>query len=46
MLSHSTKGSAKHPDVDKVIEATEIVNAEFPDLLCDGELQSDAKTRS
>ena len=42
MLSHSTKGSAKHPDVDKVIEATEIVNAEFPDLLCDGELQSDA----
>ena len=31
MLSHSTKGSAKHPDVDKVIEATEIVNAEFPD---------------
>ena len=36
MLSHSTKGSAKHPDVDKVIEATEIVNAEFPDLLCDG----------
>jgi phosphate acetyltransferase len=42
MLSHSTKGSAKHPDVDKVIEATEIVNAEFPDLRCDGELQSDA----
>jgi phosphate acetyltransferase len=28
--------------VDKVIEATEIVNAEFPDLRCDGELQSDA----
>ena len=42
MLSHSTKGSAKHADVDKVVEATEIVNAEFPDLLCDGELQSDA----
>ena len=42
MLSHSTKGSAKHPYVDKVIEATKIVNRDCPDLKCDGELQSDA----
>lgn len=42
MLSHSTKGSAKHPEVDKVIEACKIVNTECPDLKCDGELQSDA----
>lgn len=42
MLSHSTKGSAQHPDVEKVIEATQIVKAEYPDLKVDGELQSDA----
>lgn len=42
MLSHSTKGSAKHPEADKVIEACKIVNREYPDLKCDGELQSDA----
>ncbi|MCM1083735.1 MAG: phosphate acetyltransferase [Clostridium sp.] len=42
MLSHSTKGSAKHPEVDKVIEACKIVNKECPNLKCDGELQSDA----
>ncbi len=42
MLSHSTKGSAKHPDVDKVIEACRIVNSEHPELKCDGELQTDA----
>lgn len=42
MLSHSTKGSAHHPEIDKVIEACKIVNEECPDLKCDGELQSDA----
>ncbi len=42
MLSHSTKGSAKHPEVDKVIEACKIINQERPDIKCDGELQSDA----
>lgn len=42
MLSHSTKGSAKHPDVDKVIEATRIAKEQSPDLKLDGELQADA----
>ena len=42
MLSHSTKGSAKHPDVDKVIEATRIAKAEAPHIALDGELQLDA----
>lgn len=42
MLSHSSKGSATHPDVDKVIEATNIVRDESPDLKIDGELQLDA----
>ena len=42
MLSHSTKGSAHHPEIDKVIEACRIVNEECPNLKCDGELQSDA----
>lgn len=42
LLSHSTKGSAKHPLVDKVIEATRIAKEQYPDLLLDGELQTDA----
>ena len=42
MLSHSTKGSAKHADIDKVTKATEIAKAANPALLLDGELQLDA----
>ena len=42
MLSHSTMGSAKHADVDKVVEATRICKEANPDLAVDGELQLDA----
>ena len=42
MLSHSTKGSAKHADVDKVVEATKIAQELAPELALDGELQLDA----
>ena len=42
MLSHSTMGSAKHADVDKVVEATRICKEENPDIKVDGELQLDA----
>ncbi|QYO65689.1 phosphate acetyltransferase [Leptolyngbya sp. 7M] len=42
MLSFSTKGSASHKSIDKVIEATKTVRARMPDLQIDGELQADA----
>lgn len=42
ILSFSTKGSARHDRVDKVIEATRIAHEMNPDLILDGELQSDA----
>jgi len=42
MLSFSTKGSGKHPLVDKVVEATKIAQEKKPELLIDGELQADA----
>ena len=42
MLSHSSMGSAKHADVDKVVEATKIAKEMAPDVALDGELQLDA----
>jgi len=42
MLSYSTMGSAKHPNIDKVIKATELARKTYPELLLDGELQFDA----
>jgi len=42
MLSHSTMGSAKHADVDKVVEATRIAKESAPDVKLDGEFQLDA----
>ncbi len=42
MLSFSTKGSARHAIVDKVIEATKIAQYKRPDLIIDGEMQVDS----
>lgn len=42
MLSFSTKGSAKHENVDKVVEATKMIKTKLPELKVDGDLQVDA----
>ena len=42
MLSHSTVGSASHPDVDKVVEAVKIAKEKYDNYKIDGELQLDA----
>ncbi len=42
MLSFSTRGSAQHPSVDKVVEATRIARSLDPNLVIDGEMQADA----
>jgi phosphate acetyltransferase len=42
MLSFSTKGSAKHADVTKVLTALEMAKAIDPKMIIDGELQADA----
>ena len=42
MLSHSTMGSASHPDFDKVVEAVKIAKENYPQYKIDGELQLDA----
>ena len=42
MISFSSKGSARHPSVAKVVEATHLAKQTAPDLIVDGELQIDA----
>lgn len=42
MLSFSTSGSASHEKVSKVVEATRLAHAAYPDLVIDGELQFDS----
>jgi phosphate acetyltransferase len=42
MLSFSTKGSAQHPNIDKVKRALEIARAKAPDAMIDGEIQADS----
>lgn len=42
MLSFSTKGSAKHQSLDKIVEAVKTVRVRRPELMIDGELQADA----